>query len=427
MTKLDLDANLHGTVEMPGDKSISHRAIIFSSIGESTAKVENCLLSDDVLATIDAFKCMGVNIQIIDKNVIIDGVGLYGLKEPSKPIDCGNSGTTCRLLTGLLSMQSFKSMLVGDASLSKRPMKRVTLPLKQMGARINTSMNGTLPIEILPAELNKTPINYKLEIPSAQIFTSLLLASLYCNDASNIHCDNNFRDHTQRFFDFLNIPLSYKNHTYTTQPIKSFTNRDLKVPGDFSSAAFFIVLGVLTSDKGIIIKNVNLNPTRDALIGMLKKMGADITINHSSDSSYCEPVADILCKKSALKGTEFNLPETTIAIDEIPILAIACAFADGISIINNIAELRVKESDRISAISKNLNSINIQTSEKHDSLTVLGGQIQSGPIKTYHDHRIAMSFLIASLAAKTKFEFDDVEIIKTSFPNFFETLELIYE
>jgi 3-phosphoshikimate 1-carboxyvinyltransferase len=410
-----------GELVVPGDKSISHRAVIFSSIGEGTSIIHNCLQSEDVTATIEAFKSMGVVIKADQGKLIIYGSGLLGLNKPDKPLYCGNSGTTCRLLVGLLSAQPFDSILLGDDSLSARPMGRVINPLIQIGASIESS-SGFLPLVIKGGQ-KITGSEIDIKVSSAQVFTAVILASLYATNQTKVIHSGNFRDHTQKMMAHLEIAYYEGDHYCETYPIASFQNKDIYVPSDFSSAAFFILLGILAFKDGLRIKNVLINPSRTGLLILLERMGARIEIYPNINNDNHEETADIVAFKSELIGTTLQGDLMQNAIDEIPVLAIAAAFASGETVIRDVEELRVKESDRITSVVDNLKRCGIDCSELINGMTIRGGKMIDAKLNSYNDHRIAMAFIIAGIASNKSIEMIDCNIIDTSFPNFFNVLE----
>jgi len=409
-----------GAISVPGDKSISHRAVIFACLGVGPSIIHNYLQSDDVTATVKAFKQMGVSIKNSNYNLLINGSGLRALKKPLGSIDCGNSGTTCRLLTGLLSAQAFDSCLIGDHSLSKRPMERVIRPLTAMGASIKAK-SGFLPLLI---EGNKRLKGKSVDImvPSAQVFTAIVLASFYSSDSTIIKHGGNFRNHTQKLMSYLGLPYKETQDCFIVYPLTSYTNKDIYVPSDFSSAAFFLLLGILSADDGLKISNVLINPSRTGLLNLLRKMGAIIEVQTSKESLYHEETADITVYKSNLIGTTLDGELVQNAIDEVPVLAIAAAFASGQTIIKNAQELRIKESDRISSMVNNLKLCGIDCSELEDGMVINGGIMNDASVDSYDDHRIAMSFIIAGLASDATLQVKSCEIINTSFPGFFDVL-----
>jgi 3-phosphoshikimate 1-carboxyvinyltransferase len=410
-----------GEVVVPGDKSISHRAVIFSSIGEGTSIVHNYLQSEDVAATIEAFREMGVNIRADQGTLIINGSGLLGLKKPGKPLYCGNSGTTCRLLAGLLSAQTFDSILTGDNSLSARPMLRVINPLIEIGALIESS-NGFLPL-VIKGSQKIIGLEVDIKVSSAQVFTAVVLASFYAINQTKVIHAGNFRDHTQKLMTHLGINHHEGGHYCEIYPKPNFKNKDIYIPSDFSSAAFFILLGILAFKDGLRIKNVLINPSRTGLLSLLERMGARIEVSPNTDKDNHEETADIIAFKSELTGTLLQGDLMQNAIDEIPVLAIAAAFASGETVIKDVEELRVKESDRITSVVDNLTRCGIECSEFSNGMTIRGGKLIDAKLNSYDDHRVAMAFIIAGIASNRSIEMSDCSIIDTSFPDFFKVLE----
>ena len=384
-------------ITVPGDKSISHRAVIFASISDRVSMMQNLCLGNDVLRTISAMEAMGVKIIRHQKNICIHGVGRYGLTAPQQPIDCGNSGTTMRLLTGLLCAQPFDSVLIGDHSLSKRPMARVADPLRRMGADIRLSPNNTAPIYII-GHKKLHGMEYELTIPSAQVKSAILLAGLYAKGETRVKEKIQARDHTERLL--ASFPQEYT------------------IPGDISAAAFFIVYATITPGAAIIIRDVGVNPHRTGIITLLKLMGADITLKNQRWFGH-EPVADIIARHSSLKG--ITVPKNCIvsAIDEFPVFFIAAAMAKGKTILHHAEELRVKESDRIQVMCNNLQKLGVPTTEYSDGLMIHGVRaFQSAVVDAHQDHRVAMALHIAAKSSKKNITIVNDEAIRTSFPAF---------
>ena len=408
-----------GDITVPGDKSISHRAIMLASIAEGQTKVSGFLQGEDCLATMNAFQQMGVKIERLDnQELLINGVGKHGLTQPKETLDLGNSGTSMRLLAGLLAGQSITTTLVGDGSLMKRPMRRVCDPLSLMGAQLETSNDGTPPVVIKPVkQLNA--ISYELPVASAQVKSAILLAGLYAKGTTSVVENKATRDHTERMLTAFNYPIESKDGHISLEGGLSLTATDIQVPADISSAAFFLVAACIAPEGEITIHNVGMNATRTGVIDILRAMNADITI-HNQAIVGGEPIASITARSSQLKGIEVPTHLVPSAIDEFPIICIAAASADGQTSVTNAEELRVKESDRISQVAQGLNNIGIAVEEFPDGLTITGGEISGGSIDTAHDHRIAMSFAISSLRARQKIEISDCENVATSFPGFVE-------
>ncbi len=411
---------INGSPNIPGDKSISHRSIIIPSISKGVCEVNNILRSEDVLHTMNAFKSMGVKIIESNKKLIVYGNGLNSLKKANEPIYLGNSGTSARLLTGLLASQNFISVLTGDDSLSKRPMKRISIPLTKMKANIETT-NGSLPITIKGNDLMPCDIN--LKIPSAQIKSGLLLASLNTNGETNITENKITRNHTEIMLESFgaNIKINRVDNKKTISIIgrEELFSKNIDVPNDLSSSAFFIVAALINSNSNITLKNINNNPTRNGIILALKKMGAKILL-HNQRSSNNENICDIEVKSSNLIGCELGPEFADLMIDEYPILSIAASFANSPSIFRGLKELRVKESDRLKLILLNLQKCGVKCKVEGDDLYIYPSKnykIENNIIQTDFDHRIAMSFCVMGTKLGS-LNIQDSESIKTSFPSF---------
>lgn len=426
MSNLSLIANptktISGTVIVPGDKSISHRAIIFSMLCKGRTKIYNLLESEDVKRTIDVSQSLGSNIITNNQFIEIHGLGIDGLSEPKSVLDFGNSGTSLRLFMGILSSQTFTTTLTGDNSLLKRPMERVASPLRLMGANISTN-NGKAPVTISPPLGTFHGIDYKLDIPSAQIKSAIILASLFCRNKTILHTDTTTRDHTENMLKLFNYPISKSKNSIEVNPGILESPKIIKVPGDFSSASFFIVAALLSEDSRIIIKNVGLNPTRTGLINILRLMGADIQVD-ITNKNY-EATGDVIVSSSKLMGIKVPNELISLAIDELPLIFLAAAVASGETIIRNAEELRFKESDRIKSMVDLLKNLSIEVNEYQDGLEIKGGNISGGIINSFGDHRIAMTALVASSIAKEKIEVENCENINTSFPSFITLMNSI--
>ena len=420
MISLPISGGVNGAPNIPGDKSISHRSIIIPSISNGVCEVSNILKSEDVLYTLQAFKDMGVKIQDEGKKIVIHGKGLNSLKKSNKEIYLGNSGTSARLLTGLLSAQKFNTIITGDESLSKRPMKRITGPLNRLNAKIYNN-NGTLPIKIEGSELISGKID--LEIPSAQIKSGLLLAGLNINGETNIIENKVTRDHTETMLDSFgaNIKIDKLEDKKFIKIIgkKELISKNINVPNDLSSSAFFIVAALINKKSKIILKNINNNPTRNGFLLALKKMGAQILISNTRFNNN-ESVCDIEVVSSNLKGCELSSEIADLMIDEYPILAIAASFADSPSIFRGLKELRVKESDRLKLILINLQNCGVNCKVSNDDLYInpsINYEIKNNIIRTDYDHRIAMAFSV--MGSKIgPLNITDSLSINTSFPEF---------
>lgn len=410
-----------GTLTVPGDKSISHRALMFSGIAEGVSEIRGFLASEDCLATLRAMRGLGVHIeQPGETHVRIHGVGLRGLRAAGRPLDMGNAGTAMRLFTGLLSAQNFDSQLIGDASLMRRPMERVAKPLREMGADVRTQ-NGTPPVDI-GGERQLHGIDYAMPIASAQVKSAILLAALYAAGPSTINAPAISRDHSERLLRSCGVKVISEGLRTTLHPPSRLGSQQMTVPGDFSSAAFFIVAGLLAApDAGLLLENVGLNPTRTGLLDILRRMGGRIDIVNPRESG-AEPVADLLVRPSVLHGIHVPEDLVSLAIDELPVLFIAAACASGETWVSGAEELRLKESDRIAAMSAGLAALGVMHESLPDGMRIAGRAerqvFSSGRIDSFGDHRIAMSFAVASLRAAGPIEIRDVANVATSFPDF---------
>ncbi len=414
-----------GRLRVPGDKSISHRSIIFGSIALGKTEVTGFLEGEDALATMNAFRAMGVKIQGPEKGrVTIEGVGLHGLKKPEHIIDCGNSGTTMRLLSGLLSAQQFDTILTGDVSLQKRPMRRVADPLTQMQAQVKTTETGRPPLEITGKQPLKG-IHYVMPVASAQVKSALLLAGLYAEGETTVIEPAPTRDHTERMLTAFGYPVVVSGAQREIISVRSggtLTATNIEVPADISSAAFFMVAAAITPKADVTLTHVGLNPTRTGVIDILKLMGADLTIENQRLVGG-EPVGDIRIRYAPLRGIHIPEELVPLAIDEFPALFIAAANAQGETVLTGAEELRVKESDRIQVMAEGLNVLGIENEVLADGIKIIGqpqGGYRGGEILTHHDHRIAMSFAIAALRAKEPIFIHECQNIATSFPTFWE-------
>ena len=416
--------SLSGVITIPGDKSISHRAIIMGSIANGVTKVSGFLEGNDSLATMKSFQQMGVGIEQLGSKLIIKGVGMHGLKAPTKPLNLGNSGTSIRLMSGLLSAQSFDSELCGDQSLSKRPMDRIIEPLRQMGAKIN-GVNSKPPLTISGNQALKA-ITYELPIASAQIKSCLLLAGLYAQGKTCIVENVTTRDHTERMLRGFGYQVICSDNSISLDGGGELEACDIDIPSDISSAAFFMVAGSIAKDADLTLKSININPTRTGIIEILKLMGADITLGNETEMAG-EKIADIRVRSADLKGIEIPNELVPLAIDEFPVLFIAASCAKGETLLTDAKELRVKESDRIQVMADGLKILGIRTEVFDDGIRIQGGQFSkpNTPIKSHHDHRISMSFAVASAACNFDIKIEGVDNVKTSFPNFVELANTI--
>ena len=415
---------LKGEISVPGDKSISHRALMFASIADGDTRIKGLLKGEDNMATLKAFRQMGIAIDEVGEDVVVHGKGLHGLKEPEDFIDAGNSGTTIRLITGLLSGQKFFSTLTGDQYLRKRPMKRVIEPLSQMGAKIFGREGGNkAPLAIAGSKLKG--ITYNSPIASAQVKSAILLAGLYADGVTTVTEPTVSRDHTERMLTYFGAKIKREGTKVSIEAGQKLTGREIIVPGDISSAAFFMVAALITDASELTIKNVGINPTRTGIIDILKEMGGDLKILNEREVSG-EPVGDIIVKSSKLRGIKIKGDVVPRAIDELPVVAVAAAFADGTTTIRDARELRVKETDRIGTMAAELRKIGIEVEEREDGMIIKGGRpIGTRDAKSHGDHRIAMSMAVAGLAADGEMLVTDTECIDTSFPGFEELIKKV--
>ena len=410
---------LTGSLRVPGDKSISHRSIMLGAIAEGTTRVSGFLEGEDSLATLNAFRRMGVEIEGPDGgNLIVHGVGRDGLQAPNGPLDLGNSGTSMRLLSGLLSGQGFSVVLNGDASLSGRPMRRVTDPLGLMGADIHTTESGTAPLWIHGSARLKG-IDYPMPVASAQVKSCLLLAGLYADGETCVREPAVTRDHTERMLVGFGYPVRLSADRICLTGGGHLKACNLEVPADISSAAFFLVGATIAERSELLLEHVGMNPTRDGVIRILRLMGADIEILDPRDAGG-EPVADLRVRASRLKGIHIPRDLVPLAIDEFPALFIAAACADGETVLTGAEELRVKESDRIQVMADGLVKLGIEAMPTADGMRIRGGRIDGGRVDSHGDHRIAMSFSIAGLRAQEEVLIDDCKNVNTSFPGFLD-------
>ena len=408
---------LKGSIKVPGDKSISHRSIMLGSIAEGVTRVSGFLEGEDSLATLNAFRDMGVQIERNGSNVVIHGVGMRGLKEPKNPLNLGNSGTSIRLMSGLLSAQNFDSELCGDESLSTRPMGRVINPLREMGAYIFG--DDSMPPLTIKGGSKLSGIEYTLPVASAQIKSCLLLAGLYGEGITTVIENGISRDHTERMLRGFGYDVISSNNRISLEGGGSLKGCNIEVPSDISSAAFFMVAGCISKDSSITLNSVNINPTRTGVIDILKLMGGNIELLNQRLQAG-ELIADIKISSSNLKGIQIPENLVPLAIDEFPVLFIAASCADGETVLTGAKELRVKESDRIQVMADGLTSLGIENHVLEDGIRILGGEFtkQASSIKSHHDHRISMAFAIASVRSKFDIEIEGVDNVKTSFPNF---------
>lgn len=413
---------LRGELCVPGDKSISHRSVMFGALADGKTEAENFLTGADCLSTIACFRKMGIEIEQNGTSVKINGKGLHGLTRPNGVLDAGNSGTTVRLLSGILSGQSFDSVLTGDTSIQKRPMKRVITPLSMMNARIDSvNGNGCAPLSIQSSTL--TGIHYLSPVASAQVKSCVLLAGLYADGPTSVTEPAVSRNHSELMLRYFGADVKTEGRTSTILPNPHLTGQKVEVPGDISSAAYFIAAALLVPGSEVLLKNVGTNPTRDGMLRVCRAMGADIELlNVRSDGA--EPCADLLVRSSSLHGTVIEGDLIPTLIDEIPILAVLAAFAEDTTIIRDAAELKVKESDRIAVMTENLTRMGCEVDPTEDGMIIHGGKPLHGAVIDPHlDHRIAMSFAVAALAADGQTEIQDADCVRISYPAFYEDLD----
>lgn len=418
--------SLRGDVTVPGDKSVSHRSIMLGSIAHGTTNVSGFLQGADSLATLNAFRSMGVQISDPDEGkVCIEGVGLHGLTAPTEGLDLGNSGTSMRLLAGLLAGQTFESRLIGDESLSGRPMNRVAIPLRDMGAIIATEANGRPPLSIAPGH-GLAGIRYELPVASAQIKSCLMLAGLYAKGCTTVVEPGPTRDHTERMLRSLGYEVGTRVLGRGSEGPRSeivldgggeLRGGDIKVPADISSAAFFMVAASIVPDSEIVLKDVGVNPTRTGIVHILQAMGADISLENEREWG-AEPVADVRVRSAALSG--INIPEeyVPLAIDEFPVIFIAALAATGKTVLSGAKELRVKESDRIAVMEDGILALGGEARATEDGMVLNGSTLSGGRVNSHGDHRIAMSFTVAAMLAEGPIEVDNCANVATSFPGF---------
>lgn len=417
---------VRGEISVPGDKSISHRSIMLGAIAQGVTSIRGFLRGEDNLSTMGAFRAMGVQIDDDGETIAIHGKGLHGLDEPTDVIDCGNSGTTIRLLTGLLAGQSFFSVVTGDQYLRKRPMKRVVEPLSRMGARIMGRDRGSLaPLAISGGELSA--IGYESPVSSAQVKSAIMLAGLYADGETSVREPSLSRDHSERMFRLFGASLETFNCGATVRGGVELQAQEISVPGDISSAAFFIVAAMITPNSELLIRGVGVNPTRTGVIDILRSMGGQVELLNEREVSG-EPVADILVRSSHLKGITIAGDVVPRAIDEFPAICVAAACAEGTTTVRDARELRVKETDRITAMATNLRLLGVTVDECADGMDISGvEQIKGGVVESFGDHRIAMALSVAGLVSSGRLTVNDIDCVATSFPTFFPLLEKVRE
>ncbi|MFK5925675.1 MAG: 3-phosphoshikimate 1-carboxyvinyltransferase [Desulfuromusa sp.] len=418
-------AGLRGEIIVPGDKSISHRAIMFASLAQGNSRIRGLLRGEDCLSTMQAFKSLGIEVvEAGADELIVHGRGLDGLREPTDVVDCGNSGTTMRLMSGILAAQPFFSVLTGDQYLRKRPMGRVIGPLSEMGAKIlGREDHSKAPLAIDGGGLH--PTEYHSPIASAQVKSAVLLAGMQVEGTTTVYEPHLSRDHSERMLRYFGAELeSFSGGARVTGRV-ALTGQDIEVPGDISSAAFFLVAGLIVPGSELLLKSVGVNPTRCGVIDILQQMGGSIELTNQRELSG-EPVADLLVKSSSLHGIEIGGELIPRAIDEFPVVSVAAAFASGTTIIRDAKELRVKETDRIAAMCETLGALGGVIEPREDGMVITGWQpLSGGRVNSFGDHRIAMSLAVAALAAEGNVEIADTACTETSFPGFWDLLTLI--
>ena len=416
-------SSLKGEVKIPGDKSVSHRGIMLGALAKGTTRITNFLQGADCLSTIDCFRRMGIDIENKQQEILVHGKGLHGLQKPDSMLDVGNSGTTTRLISGILAGQNFTSELTGDASIQSRPMGRIITPLSQMGTSI-TSIKGNncAPLHIEGGNLHS--IHYDSPVASAQVKSCVLFAGMYAKDGghTSVTEPSLSRNHSELMLSHFGADLTCNGTTVSIAPEPVLEAREIEVPGDISSAAYFIAAGLLVPNSEVLVKNVGTNPTRDGFLRVCRAMGADMTLlNERNDSG--EPVADILVRSSHLKGTVIEGDIIPTLIDEIPIIAVMAAFAEGQTVIRDAAELKVKESDRIAVMVENLTAMGADITGTDDGMIINGvSHLQGTHIQSHLDHRIAMSFAVAGLAAEGTTSIENGDCVKISYPVFYDDL-----
>ena len=420
--KVSKSSPLRGELTVPGDKSISHRAVMFGSISEGLTEITDFLQGADCLSTISCFRKMGIEIENTGERILVHGRGLHGLTAPSETLDAGNSGTTTRLISGILAGQNFSSRLTGDASIQSRPMNRIIHPLREMGAQLSSeNENGCAPLLIRGTSLHG--IDYRSPVASAQVKSCILLAGLYADRETSVTEPALSRDHTERMLKSFGARVKRTGLTAQIFPESRLIGQKIQIPGDISSAAYFLAAALLVPGSEILLKNVGINPTRDGILQVIKKMGGDLQILNQRTISG-EPVADLLVRHSSLNGTVIEGDLIPTLIDEIPILAVLASFAEGTTVIRNAEELKVKESDRLSIMVEGLLAMGAEVTGTDDGMIIRGGKPLRGTrIDSHKDHRIAMSFAVAGLAADGVTAIPDSGCVAISYPGFYEDLQ----
>lgn len=418
--RIEKQTSLRGEITVPGDKSISHRAVMFGSLAEGTTKITHFLNGADCLSTISCFRKMGIEIEQNYSEILVHGKGLHGLLAPDDTLDVGNSGTTTRLISGILAGQDFVSELNGDASIQSRPMRRIMIPLLSMGADIiSIRGNGCAPLRITGHPLHA--VHYNSPVASAQVKSCILLAGMYADGITSVTEPVLSRNHTEIMLNYFGAEVTSKGTTASICPNPQLEAREIKVPGDISSAAYFIAAGLLTPNSEILIRNVGINPTRDGILRVCKDMGAEITLLNVSDEG--EPTADLLVRTSSLHGTTVGGDIIPALIDEIPMIAVMAAFAEGTTVIKDAQELKVKESNRIEVMVDNLKRMGADIEATDDGMIIHGGAPLHGAVIDSHlDHRVAMSFAVAGTICDGSMDIQGAECVNISYPDFYRDL-----
>ncbi|KKB35930.1 3-phosphoshikimate 1-carboxyvinyltransferase [Bacillus thermotolerans] len=419
------DSTLQGHLEVPGDKSISHRSIMFGALADGKTTIRHFLKGEDCLSTIDCFRKLGVEIEETEEEIIVHGKGWKGLEEPKEVLDTGNSGTTTRLLLGILAGCPFHTVLVGDASIAKRPMDRVTVPLSQMGARINGRSEG----RFTPLAINGTklrPIHYELPVASAQVKSAVIFAGLQAEGETVITEPQLTRDHTEKMIEQFGGSVTRRGNDIIIPGGQTFKGTDIYVPGDISSAAFFLVAGAISPDSEIVLEKVGLNPTRTGIIDVLKDMGADIEIQEAQIAG--EEVGTVTIRTSNLKGVEIGGDLIPKLIDEIPVIALLATQAEGRTVIKDAEELKVKETNRIDTVVSELKKLGAEIEATDDGMVIHGKKgLSGGHVSSHGDHRIGMMLAVASLVAEGTVVLENAEVIAVSYPSFFEDMDRLIQ
>ncbi|RFU68490.1 3-phosphoshikimate 1-carboxyvinyltransferase [Peribacillus saganii] len=419
--------SLRGTIEVPGDKSISHRAVMFGALAEGTTTISHFLPGEDCLSTISCFRQLGVPIERVGDSVKVTGRGFNGLSEPSELLDVGNSGTTIRLMLGILAGQPFHAVLAGDSSIAQRPMTRVVDPLRVMGAEIDGRKKGErTPLSIRGGSLSS--INYEMPVASAQVKSAILLAGLQAEGVTTVKEASKTRDHTERMIARFGGEISVNGNEVSVRGKQRFTGTTIKVPGDISSAAFFMVAAAIIPESEVTLVNVGLNPTRTGILDVMLAMGADVTVVPDSSEENAEPAGTIIVRSSQLKGTEIGGGLIPRLIDELPVISLLAAHAEGTTVIKDAQELKVKETNRIDTVAGELSKLGADITPTDDGMIINGGsRLTGGSVSSHGDHRIGMMLAVAGLASAGEVTLENPEAIAVSYPQFFEHLSSLVQ